>query len=380
MGDFMINKSKKNDRGNNIQLYTDENSYMNFKEIIIIAAILIIILAPLRGSIENNLWRLRSISNEINRKEDIANMDYLTNLNNSSAVSNSELPHNELKSFSLDKDIFTFKNIETFHNGRGVCSAIAYFEKLNYMNRLDELDININGEKLKLNGHYDLSNVTLNEDEVKKLYKGRTSSDVSIVIPNKDTKTYSSESLYDLYTGNYQENFKNKTNNDELRKILSSINYLQTNNTTFLKETIEPYRYSSKSIANNTVFYNIGNKYVHKELDIKDITEKIDNDEPVGIGITNKYNGHAVLGYKYEYINENTLKVYVTDSNYPLLKAMVHKESNIINEDIRSLYVLFNREDVNQRWHYIYDPTINSVKVYNGQYNSYIPDVVLYIF
>ena len=116
------------------------------------------------------------------------------------------------------------------------------------------------------------------------------------------------------------------------------------------------------------------------------ITEKIDADEPVVIGINNIRDGHALMVYAYDYVAEDVLKIYVSDSNYTILDEQLKDEERLknikqFNQDVKeNIYILCVKDKETERWEFIYNPKINHNYTYEGGYNSYIPDTSIVIY
>lgn len=91
---------------------------------------------------------------------------------------------------------------------------------------------------------------------------------------------------------------------------------------------------------------------VPENIDIKSITNKIDNNEPVVIGFKNFNNkfGHAILGYAYEYWQDGNLKVYIVDSNTKPGDYSTSKPSKKIID--QESYINF--ENIDGLWYFEY--------------------------
>lgn len=328
-------------------------------------------------------FKILSFLRPVYNSADVKKISYLMNLNYSNSIPDTNLPHNELRDFNFEKYTFPFKNFSSL-NSDGVCIGISLFEKLNYTNTLKDYNFKINGKIIKLNNKLDLSNYYLNSKDILNIYgysyglpyaKFRE----DIKINNRDAST-----LLDMSTKKKTlDNFKNKNLSKELTEILCTINYLKVNSDLIPSKTISPYSYKSRTDIPGEILVELHSKIIYKNtkpvyrsLEIKNITTVIDHNIPVVISILNDLSGHSLFGYKYEYIDKNTMKLYVSDSNFPIVKD---EEISYKDEIKRNCYVLFKRDSEKSRWNFIYNPCIEGNYVYKGVYNSFIPGTYLYI-
>lgn len=323
----------------------------------------------------------------INKMQGLIDLDYY------GGEKDNKLPSNKLQRYSLEKDKITFKNRGSHNSPGGICLGFAIFEKLNYTNKLQDISININGEEIKFKNSLELGKIVMNEEDIKSVYKDWGGSDVNYLSTKGEMKNKTVEDLYNVdirqetaQNNNEQEklqDFNDEVCDKEVADILNAINYFKVHpKNSGLKEIcIEPYVYSSKQKASEGVtsallFTKIVNKFTPEM-----VIEMIDADEPAIIMITSPKSGHAVMGYGYEYIDDRTFKVYVSDSNMPLLRRLEHGSDEIekYNNDIRNnMFILFKRDD-RGKWEYIYNPKINDNYIYQGKYNSYVPDTLMLI-
>lgn len=270
-----------------------------------------------------------------------------------------------VEGFSLEKDTVPFGNFGSVYSHGGNCAGIALLELFAFTNRIDR-DIKIDGKILgPLKAP--LGNYILSDKEKNTLAK---------ILKN----TYNEDILFDLSYNDKQEikfDYSKYLENKELAEVYNYITYYQVNQNNFQKE----YVYSDKLL-------NKKNKSI-TEFDIKkDILNKIDNNEPVGIGITgNILGGHAVLAYGYKIIDENTIKIYVADSNRPILADPKTDADKTYNEEVRGINILFLRKG--NIWNYAFNPNVKTQKevdqdadgyYYNGEFNSYLKGATLCIY
>lgn len=300
-----------------------------------------------------------------------------------------------IKDYDMNKHKFTFPNFGSYNQSNGMCSGFTVFEKLNYMKELKNIKPHyesLDGGKVEfseIDENIDLGTIQIPYEE----YSNITLC-TSINKNKEDTELYiDGEMLYEKNMGNIQ-NFKNKVSNDKTANILNIVNYLQMkfneNRNENTLSLIKPNEYIDKENKDEI------NEYLEssREFEIKDITDTIDNDKPVIIGISGvKSSGHAVLAYGYTKINEDKYKIYVSDSNLPIIKdemylnkSTIEEWNNFVQNDV---YILLKRgkvekkvvekeevekevvEKEEEKWNFVYIPNLNR-KLY-GEYNSYIP-------
>lgn len=318
---------------------------------------------------------------------DIKNMEILVEKYNNVADKKEKTV---LENYNINTDKFNLPHISSYNSPGGVCSGYSLYEKLNYMAKrrsedeklnyiynikdgiIDEaktkyhVDLNKNDNFVK-NG-IDLSKISISSekwDDIKLKIQG---SNKIKSINTEDMKTF----YYNIY--NPEENIKDMSiavgNNEKLSNILNTTNYLQywfnKNKHNFVFAKIEYDKDDSFDIEKFKKFFNK------------------DRLEPVIIAVHNNQGGHALLAYGYTIVDENTYKIYVSDSNIPIinnddlfnelgLNKYFKKKEEYNNYIENNIYILLKRENESSRWNYIYNPTINNqTYAYKCEYNSYI--------
>lgn len=298
--------------------------------------------------------------------------------------STNEESKERLATYDIEKDKLKISNVGSYNSTGGMCLGFSMFEKFNYMDALQELNERL-PEEIRLSdpSRQDLGNILLDEEDNLRLYGGSRLKAGTWV--NLDSKTQ-----YDIYTRAYRvkrEDFSAKVKNDQAREILNAINYIQgvanSNREEYPQIEIKPNAYVELSTA---VYFNHPKRKIKETLEPSLITEKIDADEPVVIGINNIRDGHALMAYAYDYVAEDVLKIYVSDSNYTILDEETKDEERLkniksFNQDVReNIYILCVKDRETDRWEYIYNPRVNHNYTYEGGYNSYIPDTSIAIY
>lgn len=293
---------------------------------------------------------------ESKKDECIQQIEQLMQLNNMyyGQKSMSEESQGSLTNYSIKKDKLRLYNTGSYNSSGGMCLGFSMFEKFNYMNVLEDLNKRLPKEiQLSNPSRQDLGSISLDEADDFRLYGGvRLQANT---YHNLDAKTQ-----YDIYTRAYRnkkEDFSAKVKNNKAKEILNVINYLQEeankNKKQYPLTEFKPKTY----IDVYSVLYN---RKAKDTFEPSLITEKIDANEPVVIGISNVEAGHAVLAYAYDYIEENILKVYVSDSNFTILDEKAKDEERLknikqYNHDIKeNMYMLCVKDEDTDRWEYIY--------------------------
>lgn len=316
--------------------------------------------------------------------ERIRQIEHIMQLNDDyyGVVGGTEAAKGRLATYNIEKDKLRIYNIGSYNSEDGMCLGFSMYEKFNYMDALSILNENMPEEiQLSEASRQDLGLIQLDEMDEKRLYGGSQLKAGSRF--NLDSKT-----LYDIYTGVYKEereDFSAKIENKQTREILNVINYIQEVANEDIKQypqiIVAPREYTDL----RDVRYFKHSK-AKEQLKPEWITERIDADEPVVIGISNTKEGHALLVYAYDYIEEDILKFYVSDSNLELINEKSEDQEKLknikqYNQDVReNVYVLCVKDTETQRWEYIYNPKINNNYIYKGRYNSYIPGTYMSIY
>lgn len=276
-----------------------------------------------------------------------------------------------IKNFSIEKNTLGFKNFGTQDSKNGQCEGISYFEKFVYANSLSSFS----SGKFNFNNR-DLGSIKLSKNDAKTMYGDKD--DPYNYSTFKDMKgDIDFEFIYDVATGRKTKpSGKNHTfkisqiQDKNLANLINIIEELQKNKG-FSRYTIEPYYSTYETLEGADIL----KKY--RKIDINLIVDNMKKDNPVVFAMLNPTGGHAVLAYKYEFIDQNNLKLYVSDSNLPYNSNSDAKKD--INKDIvNNDYVLFTKDILNNDWSCIYEPVIGNKKVY-GEYNSFIPNTYIYI-
>lgn len=286
--------------------------------------------------------------------------------------------------FNLESDTLPFKNFSTKGSPAGNCEGYNMYEILHFEGNLKEFL----GENMKSKNEYNFSELTFSENDIENIYgveKKEDQKEKLNYFNNFDGTVnlninYSSivEQAYGMYKSKNKKieyDFSDKEfDNKELKNILMDISYLQNNKGYSI--------YTSYSYYNTNPLDKFkGVVKPYSSGDISYIKQSIDNDKLIEIAIENNISGHSLLAYGYEKINEDNYKVYVKDSNFPLIKKDILTEKDIeVNNDIKNnFYILFTKEILKDEWSYIYQPSINGVEVY-GYYNSFVPGTKLSLY
>ncbi|MFA9397835.1 MAG: hypothetical protein ACERKV_06175 [Clostridiaceae bacterium] len=293
-----------------------------------------------------------------------------------------------VEEFNIQQDTFSFRNFGSRASSGGNCFGFAYVEKMYFLGdikRSQENDENIFGYDF-VNINKPLGNYKMDQDEIDNIYG-------SLDNENLDSYDKFVKLFYDAYKP-LDTNLLTLYNNvlfwekinfedikdQDMRQVLLAINYYQIKQSN-IKPNIfyMPKVYKSKNqirmyrwdyLGNNILnFFKKDNTVYKFNINVKDITGKIDNNKPILMAISSGTSAHAILGYAYEYVNNDILKVYVSDSNLPLFNN--ESKAFYINEKINgNTFIVFKK--INNEWQYKYDPYINNKYIYEHQFNSYM--------
>lgn len=198
----------------------------------------------------------------------------------------------EVEGFSQD-NIFSFTNFETKYND-GDCLGIALVEKEYFMNNLVGKSNSNNKIELGISKGKKLSDFKYKDFDFEKLNKSEK-------IHQDDWKMAFDDLCNDI------DDMKNE--NKDIDKAIKTIIYYHIYGCSLL---------DSISFSSNGKYQFDFPANKHKtKIDIRDITKKIDRNEPVVLGFRTSENGHAVLGYRYEYTDDKKekLQVFAVDPN-----------------------------------------------------------------
>lgn len=320
----------------------------------------------------------------MNFVDDFLKAEYAPNDNSKSIVS--------VKGFDLAKNTFTFRNLSSGNSLGGCCLGISIFEK-NLFNGTLELKKEKNGFQ-----YYDVSFIKkelnsylLDQETIDSVYKK------SVKVSDKQQALLVSTikndplKLDEIYKSCESGNFFtfSMVKQDEIREILKAINYMQvivSNEIKRLQFIPSIYIGKNNAQASTEEYFRskmlIGNNLsLKRKVDITEITKKIDKDEPVILAFSSPMGGHAVLAYAYQFIDDETFKVFVHDSNIPLFDEKDLAKENIsaeINTQIQNnVCAIFKK--VNGEWVYKYEPRVNNRSIYEGTFNFYVPESYLSI-
>jgi len=259
-----------------------------------------------------------------------------------------------LKDFSLEEDTLTFSNFSSIYSLGGNCAGITIAEMIAYSGKFPSNMPKIRSKELFLPDR-ELGKYTITEENKINLNKLKR-------INLKE------EVIFQKILGKEQEltvDFNEYLNDKKLANLLNLISFYQVKQGSYEKEfTIEKGKFDVK----------------------EQIIKRLDNNIPVGIGLDSSINqGHAVLAYGYEKINDSTFKVYVTDSNRPIVLLPKDEKQKRQNKEIRNIHILFIKKD--NKWQYIFNPNVkndvsyeNQGYYYNGIFNSFIPGSEISIY
>lgn len=282
--------------------------------------------------------------------------------------------------FELEKDTLPFKNFRTSKSPGGNCEGYSMYELLKFEGKLKEfLGDNINGS-----GEEEISELEFSDKDIDNIYNV-AKDDMINYYYNYDAlegrKINYEGLLKKAYGFDREKETKIKSDfnakefdNKELKNILKDIEYIHSNKKYTIYETNPYYTTNPKENKNH-----INSKYSFGDIDF--IKSNIDNDKLIEIAISNSVSGHSLLAYGYDRIDENNYKVYVNDSNIPIIKKdNLTPEDEKVNEDIKNnFYILFTKDILQDQWSYIYQPSINGNELY-GYFNSFLPGTKLSIY
>ncbi|MDY3372113.1 MAG: hypothetical protein SOX50_02415 [Terrisporobacter othiniensis] len=262
---------------------------------------------------------------------------------------------------------FRFKNFGSENSKGGNCEGISVYELMNF-----------NGKK------EDLSKYKLSESDIEKLYEDKSQYAVF-----KDDNS-NGEKVEINYEGVIKKAFgfskidnnesdiyyteETKLDNKDTDNIIKELVRIQSNKIEGIIHSrfVSGYYYPPEA---SLLDEYVDEGYMENKRSINPIVikDKIDNNELAIIGVTNNaMGGHALLVYGYEVIDENNIKFYVCDSNYPI-KPGYEKEY------MENISILFTKDVDGENWGYIYSPTIESNEVITF-FNSFIPGTNLYVY
>lgn len=260
-----------------------------------------------------------------------------------------------VEAFDILTDTFRFKNFVTEKSTKGNCEGYTMYELQHFNRQTTE----------------NLSSYILSDDDIKKLYSDGTAvadlSDISD-IEEINYKKIVKEALGMCNNKKRENNEVRYSDNTELNdkkidEIIKEISELQSNN---YNDPVYSQYSSQMFYTSNPIELSNSEKSNKKSENPEILKNFIDNDKLVMVGIGNeKIGGHALLAYGYEVIDENNVKIYVSDSNFPIKEG---KEKEYID----SMYILFTKEIVDDTWSFIYRPTIEGKMIYK-RYNSFVP-------
>lgn len=284
-----------------------------------------------------------------------------------------------VNNFDISKDTLPFKNFSTSKSTEGNCEGFSAFELLAFEGKLDK----------KVNLNRNLSEYHIKPDDIQIVYGKDAKYEYQEAVNEDNMKKNSNESinndkkvfrdLIEQVTGkkDVEKSIKRKQyfdeaklENSEAEKVLKYISEIHESKDRCALETIPYYSDEIGSID------DIQKSKKYKTLDPHVITEKIDNNKLVEVGITSKVGGHALLIYGYEIVDKNNIKFYVCDSNLPINQKQSIDKNNEIK---RETYILFTKDILNDEWSFIYEPHINGKNLY-VKYNSFLPSARFVIY
>lgn len=361
---------------------------------VIIVVMLLTSIAPALGKF--NIFRLNLVNEQYLTPE---KQEYMNDFLNKEVETKVPIAAGEVKNFSFEKNTLTFKNLGTQNSPDGICLGIAIFEKKMFEDTIVNKRI-IDKEQTYSDVSFiqddNLSKYRMDIATVKTVYGEKTYEKMRSDLKNKKVDNIPiSEQLENMLKERYinkpNENIQNnildqfeKVKQRDIKEILKAANYYKVNGSENIKPTrIIPYQILNKDdIGIWSLKYALSTVLpvakIYTTLDVKkDITDKIDENKLIILMFSNFKTGHAVLGYKYEYISESSLKVYVHDNNLPLYEDTA--ENKGINEEIKKSSFMYFEKDSRGIWQWKLNPKIYNVYLYRGKYNSFLPDVTFMI-
>lgn len=351
----------------------------NKKYLILIFTIFIVLMSVIR-IIQNYIipmYNIHKVKNEI-----VNNIKQLEKINDEYRKYKGDIIF--LKNFDLSKDTLPFKNFRTLNSKGGNCEGYSMFEKLYYEKKLNDYLRENRTSKYTSN----LGDIKIPEEDISKIY-GKEAKTYYLNY-KKLSNTYKEDISYDnmIYIAygikhkDKDTNIKIKQDyskydfeNPELKNIITDIDYIHINkNYTCYKIDSYYSKYINDPMPNQKEY----SKYRSGEVEL--IINNLKNNKPVVVGINSRLGGHALLGYAYQMIDDNNIKIFVKDSNIPLInKDNPTNEVKLINQDIKdNVYIMFTKNILKKDWSYIYQPEINYTKMYY-EFNSFIPGTELWI-
>lgn len=287
--------------------------------------------------------------------------------------------------FDLESDTLPFANFTTIDSEGGNCMGYNIFE-MYYYNKF--IQKNSSNEFLS-NYNGNLADLPISEHDKEFLYSFRSNNesvfDYNMFLKSEDKANYK-KLVLDSYNkiGFYVEILYNKFLNKDLDIYRKDINNFKFENEGFgniIKDISKLQNeksatYLSKGYYSTSALLGVStNKY--DLTDINFLINNVDRGMLSVIGIYNMTNRHALLVYGYEKLDENNIRFYIKDSNFPIIKGdNLSEEDKLINEDIKKFYNLFTRDLTEDNWSYVYMPTIMG-KVLDYGFNSFIPNTKL---
>lgn len=289
-----------------------------------------------------------------------------------------------LEGFSLDTHKLPFANLSTYDSS-GLCNAFSLFEKYNYLGKLDQIMVNkeyleTEGIELSLIEAGDLSGYKLSEEQHIRL-------NGSSILNPSSRQPYTGQEIYRAsidYYDEHTQNLANKVGDEEIGNLINLLNYLQdtlgTDNKEIQQFKLQPCYYYKEGSRRTEIMRGNQNRETGK-IDIEGLLGNLKNNVPMILGVWKGSSGHSLLAYKYEKMADDTIKVYVSDSNIPLLEErnwMTESEKSCLNQynqDVcDNVFVLFKYNQELDKWVYAYNPYLNGNYVYGSGYNFYIPN------
>lgn len=235
----------------------------------------------------------------------------------------------KLVNYSLEESKLNVRNFGSFNSEDGMRLGFSAYERLNYLDEIKDV------QNLETKSKQKLGDIEISQEERLLLSEYPFMNIGSISQPNT-LNNYKSEVLYNIYTNYYiskeEQDFSEELKDEELGKVLDDINYLaeKMNEDNYPRTIIEPREYLS---SNNVDAVRDSNIKLLSNMEPSLITDRIDEDDPVVISISNKTGGHALLAYAYEKLSDDLILVYVSDSNFPLYEN--EDEYKVYNKDVK---------------------------------------------
>lgn len=291
-----------------------------------------------------------------------------------------------VKDFDFQQDTFSFKNFSTFES-HGNCFGIVTFEMLYNNKTMDRID----DKKVYCNYKGDLGDLSFDKNDMEKLFPDSDGDyeynhDRENIIRDDDYYNRLIKSAFHGVWDSYDEDEYIKTptedlSSDNMNDIINSISYLQNNYQSKLL-----FRYCSDEYY-PTIPTSISTDYKKDDtiFNIEAILDSLDSDKLVTVCVVNNIAGHAMLAYGYEIIDDNNIKVYISDPNFTLYSGDINDREKNINDDIiNNSYILFTKDILKDNWSYIYRPSIEGIDPYDDSgysfFNSFLPGTIMEIY